>query len=173
MLRSLHYTTPLLLPHTKEVQGSKLSTGQVDVELYVFLHVFFPGALASPHSANTYTYIFTKKMKLPSYFHMALPYSAYAIATLAYHIPCGSRWVCDAADPCVQPAEVCVRTQPTLGTSTSSTTFYIFSRCHVKWHGRVACLFHTHTASPQLPVVHALQVTKKILILYHGDELVI
>ena len=39
-------------------------------------------------------------LKQSIYFHMALPYSAYAIATLAYHIPCVSRWVCDAVLVC-------------------------------------------------------------------------
>ena len=34
------------------------------------------------------------------YFHMALSYSAYAIPTLADHLPCVSRWVCDSRPSC-------------------------------------------------------------------------
>ena len=60
------------------------------------------------------------------------------------------------ADPRVQPAEVC-ETQPTLCTSISLIAFFIFIMLwNVKWRTRAACLFHTRSASPQFPVLHAL-----------------
>ena len=68
---------------------------------------------------------------------MALSYTAQAITTLAYHLPCVSRLVCDAA-------------------LWQQTLMYSQLKCHVKWRGRVACLFHTCSASPRLPVLHAL-----------------
>ena len=71
---------------------------------------------------------FSPLLKQSLYFHMALSYSAYAIATLAYHLPCVSRWVCDAAlwQQTLMCSQLkCVR-QLTLGTSISCIAFYKF-----------------------------------------------
>ena len=64
---------------------------------------------------------------------------------IVLHLPCVSRWVCDAAlwqQTLVTAAEVW-ETQLTLGASTSSTAFTYSLRCHVKRRGRVAHLFHS------------------------------
>ena len=50
----------------------------------------------------------------------------------------------------------CVRRSPRLAPPCHPLLFSYSLRCHVKWRGRVACLFHTRSASPRLPVLHAL-----------------
>ena len=62
-------------------------------------------------------------LKQSIYFHMVLSYSAYAIATLAYHLPVMLH--CDSRPLCTASWSVC-EMQPTLATSISSIAFYIF-----------------------------------------------
>ena len=99
----------------------------------------------------------------------------------------------DSRPSCTASWSVC-ETQPTLGASISSIVLFFFHIPYVKWCGPVARLFHMRSAPPRLPVLHAVlyetdgtsahngakmvgiqkpQMTKKTLILYHGDELVI
>ena len=57
-----------------------------------------------------------------------------------------SVWRCSVtADP--RSSSCSVWDAATLGASISSTAFTYSSCCHVKWRGRVACLFHTFSIS--------------------------
>ena len=51
-----------------------------------------------------------------------------------------SLWRCTVT---VQPAEVCERRSPSLVPQYHPLLFSYSLRCHVKWCGRVACLFHS------------------------------
>ena len=78
---------------------------------------------------------FSPLLKQSLYFHMALSYSAYAIATLAYHLPCVSRWVCDAAlwqQTLVCSQLKCVRRSSHLVPPYHVLLFTNSLRCHVK-----------------------------------------
>ena len=96
------------------------------------------------------------------YFHVALSYSAYAIATLVYHLPCVSRWICDAAFwqqtllySQLKCGSVCAM-QPRLGISVSPIAFFMFLMLsHKMTSPRCLSLFHTRSAS-RLLVLHAL-----------------
>ena len=68
-----------------------------------------------------------------------------------------SLWRCTVtADPRVQPAEVCAQRSAAWYLHIIHCHFSYSLHCQVKWRGLVACLFHTHSASPRLPVLHAL-----------------
>ena len=118
---------------------------------------------------------FSILLKQSLYFHMALSYSAYATATLAYHLRCVIRWVCDAAlwqQTLVYSQLKCgsvTKMQPTLGSSISSIAFYIFLTLSLTYnlHGPVAvyftcihhllkCLFYMHCCFTCFAVLHAL-----------------
>ena len=83
-------------------------------------------------------------LKQSIYFHMALSYST-CYFNIGLHLPCVSRWVCDSRPSCTASWSVC-ETQLTLGTSISSTAFYIFLTLSHKmtW---TRCLSISHTFS--------------------------
>ena len=68
-----------------------------------------------------------------------------------------SIWRCTVTeDPHIQPAEVCARHSPCLVPPYHPLLFSYCLHCHVKWCGRISCLFQMCSASPRLPVLHAL-----------------
>ena len=90
-------------------------------------------------------------LKQSIYFHKALPYSAYAITTLAstFLVLAGECVTlhCDSRPSCAASWSVC-ETQPTLGTSISSTAFYKFLRLtRKKTWTRCSSISHTFSIS--------------------------
>lgn len=81
-------------------------------------------------------------LKQSKYFHIALSHFAYSVATLAYHLPCLSKSVCDAVlwkqtQVYSQLKFVCHTVQ---GWYLHIIACFSHSlSCHVKWHGPVAC----------------------------------
>ena len=97
-------------------------------------------------------------LKQSIYFHMALSYSA-CYYNIGLNPPCVSRWVCDAAlwqQTLVYSQLKCVRRSSRLVPPYHLLLFSYSLRCHIKWRGHFACLFHTRSASPLLPGLHTL-----------------
>ena len=89
-------------------------------------------------------------LKQSIYFHTTLSYSAYTIATLAYHLPC----FLPSPDPSVQK---CVCDAAHAWHIHIILCYFTYSiHCLVNWCGPIAFPFYTHSASPRLPVLHAL-----------------
>ena len=80
-------------------------------------------------------------------FHIALSYSAYATAILAYHLPCVSKWVCDAA--LWQQTHEYSQRLATLGTFISSTAiFHILTLSRKMTWRRCLSISHPFRISP-------------------------
>ena len=79
-----------------------------------------------------------------------LSYSSFlCYSSIGLHLPCVSRWVCDAAlwQQTLVYSSCSVWDAATLGASISSTAFTYSLCCHVKWRGCVACLYHAFSIS--------------------------
>ena len=73
------------------------------------------------------------------------------LAGITYHLPCVSRWVCDAA-----LWWQTLMYSPHLVPPYHPLPFSYSLQCHIKWRGPIAFLFPMCSASPLLPVSHAL-----------------
>ena len=98
-------------------------------------------------------------LKQSLYFHMALSYSAYAIPTLAstFLVLAGESVTlhCDSRPSCTASLSVW-ETQLTLGTSILSFDFFIFFTLSHKMTWTRCLSISQRSASPRLPVLHAL-----------------